>query len=62
MSTSKILINLCLTKQKTKTKNAFVNIVVSVLAHNEISLKMNGKQTVNLKSGLIELKIIPEKF
>ena len=32
------------------------------LEHNEISLKMNGKQTVNLKSGLIELKIIPEKF
>ena len=32
------------------------------LEHNEISLKMNGKQTVNLKSGLIELKIILEKF
>ena len=32
MCTSKILTNLCLTKQKTKTKNTFENIVYSVLA------------------------------
>ena len=32
MSTSKILTNVCLTKQKRKTEKTFVNIVYSVLA------------------------------
>ena len=32
MCTSNILTDSCLTKQKTKTKNTFVNIVYSVLA------------------------------
>ena len=32
MGTSKILTNLCLTKEKTRAKNTFVNIVYSVLA------------------------------
>ena len=32
MCISKILTNSCLIKQKTKTKNAFVNIVSNVLA------------------------------
>ena len=36
MCISKILANLCLTKQKTKTKNTFVNIVYSVLAVKEV--------------------------
>ena len=35
MCTSKALTNLCLIKQKTKTKNTFVNIVYSLLAVKE---------------------------
>ena len=35
MCTAKILTNLSLTKQKTKAKNTFVNIVYSVLAVKE---------------------------
>ena len=31
MSTSKILTNLCFTKQKTKTKNGFVEVVYNAL-------------------------------
>ena len=31
MSTSKILTDLCFTKQKTKTKNTFAKVVYSVL-------------------------------
>ena len=62
MCTSKILTNICLKIQKTKTKNTFVNIVYSILAVKEfwsnkkICLEINGKQTVKLKSGFIEFK------
>ena len=62
MCTSKILTNLCLIKQKTKTKKTFGSIVSSVLAvkefwqNNKICSKINGKQTVKLKSGFTEFK------
>ena len=36
MCTSKVLENLCLTKQKTKTKSTFAYIVYSVLAVKEV--------------------------
>ena len=53
MCASNILTDSCLTKQKTKTKNTFVNIVYSVLAVKKfwynikkfVCKKKNGKQT-----------------
>ena len=35
MCTSKVVVNVCLTKQKAKTKNVFVDIVYSVLTEKE---------------------------
>ena len=50
----------CVMKQKIKIKNIFENVVYSALAvkkvlleHKENCLILNGKQTVNLKSGSI---------
>ena len=53
MCASNILTDSCLTKQKAKTKNTFVNIVYSVLAVKKfwynikkfVWKKKNGKQT-----------------
>ena len=58
MCTSKILTNLCLTKQKTKTKKYFYKYCLQcfsneriLVEHKEICLKINGQHTVKLKSG-----------
>ena len=62
MCTSKILTNLCLRKQKIKKKyicKYYLQCFSSkriLLEHKEICLKINGKQTVKLKSGFIEFK------
>ena len=56
--TSKILTDLCFTKQKIKTKTGFVGVVYSVLVVRECvdkalkienCLRINGKQTVKLE-------------
>ena len=56
MCTSKILTNLCFTKQKIKKRNGFV----------ENCLSINGKQSVKLEKGIIEFenhfKQIPVPF
>ena len=41
MCTSKILTDLCFTKQKTKTKTTFAKVVCSVLVVNMYSLNIN---------------------
>ena len=63
MCTSKILIDLCFTKQKLQTKNTFVRIVYCVLVvkivlteHKEDFLSINGLQSVKLEKGTIEFK------
>ena len=60
MCTSKILADLCFTKQKIKTKNGFVEVVYSVLSvlikHKENCLSINGKQSVKLQEGIIEFE------
>ena len=60
---SKILTNLCLTKQKNKNKKYFCKFCLQcfssetvLVEHKEICLKINGKQTVKLKSGFIQFK------
>ena len=62
MCTSMILTNLCLTKQNKKKYicKYFLqcfNREKFLVEHKEISLKINGKQTVKLKRGLIKFKI-----
>ena len=63
MSTSKILTDLFAIKQSAKVKNSFANIVYNVLLffrvlvkHRGACLKINGKQTVKLRSGAIKFK------
>ena len=62
MCISKILTDLCVIKQKkTKIKNIFANVVYNVLVvkkYKETCLKINGKQSIKLKSVSIDLKII----
>ena len=60
---SKILTDLSLTKQKTKTKNAFVRVVYSALVLKmywqnikKVCLSINGAQSVRLEKGIIEFK------
>ena len=72
MCTSKILADLCFTKQKIKTENGFVEVVYSVLVgkvlikHKENCFSINGKQSVILEKGIIEFenyfKQIPVPF
>ena len=63
MSTSKILTNLFVTKQKTKSANYFCKYCLQcfiseifLLEHKQICLKITAKQTVKLKNGFIEFK------
>ena len=61
MCTSKILTNLCFTKQKLKIKNTFAKVVYSVSSvknvlteHKKVCLSINGTQPVKLEKGTIE--------
>ena len=56
MSILKILTYLCVMKQKIRIKNTFAGTVYNVLIVEEVSLKINGKQTVKLSSGSIKFK------
>ena len=51
MFISKILTDLCFTKQRIKTKNTFAKDFYSVLV-----VKINGAQSVRLEKGTIEFK------
>ena len=71
MCTSKILTDLCFTKQKIKTKNGFVKLFSVLIAkvlnkHKEDCLGINGKQSVKLEEEIIEFenyfKQIPVSF
>ena len=73
MCTSKILTDLCFTKQKTKAKNVFVEVFYSVLVgkvcwknRKKNWLSINGKQSVKLEEEIIEFgnyfKQIPVPF
>ena len=74
MCTSKILTDLCFTRQKIKTKNGFVKIVCSILVkkkkkdvlikHKEDCLSINGKQSVQLEEETVEFyfKQLPVPF
>ena len=60
---SKILTDLCAIKQKIKIKKAFCKCCLQcfsiekvMVEHKENCLKINGKQSVKLKSGSIEFK------
>ena len=63
MYISKILIGLCAIRQKIRIKTTFADIVYSILIVKKSSkimkkmfLKINSKQSVNLRSGLIKFK------
>ena len=62
MCISKILSDLCFTKQKIKAKNGFVEVVYSVLVvnvlikHKENCLSINGKQSIKLEKGITEFE------
>ena len=61
MCTSKILTDLCFTKQKIKTKNGFVgkrcfSRESVLIKHKENCLRINGKQSVKLENGIIEFE------
>ena len=73
MCTSKILTDLCFTKQKIKAKNGFVEVVYSAFSRESMLIKLkenrlsiNGKQSVILEKGIIEFenhfKQIPVPF
>ena len=68
MCISKILTDLCFTKQKIKTKNGFVGVVYNVLVVKvwKNCLSINGKQSVKLEKGIIKFenyfKQIPVPF
>ena len=72
MCISKILTDLCFTKQKIKTKNTFARVAYSVLAvkmlteHKENCLSINGAQSVTSEKGKIKtnyyFKQIPVPF
>ena len=65
MCTSKILTDLCFTKQKIKIKNGFVSENI-LIKHKENCLSINGKQSVKLEKGIIksenDFKQIPVPF
>ena len=61
--TSKILTDLCFTKQKIKTKNCFVEVIYSVFSSESVLIKrkenclsINGKQSVKLEKRITEFK------
>ena len=62
MCTSKILTDLCFTKQRIKTKNTFAKVVYSVLVvkmcwqNLKVCLSINGAQSLRLEKGTIEFK------
>ena len=63
MCTLKILIDLCLTKQKNKNKKWFCNSCLQCFSsenvlpkHKEDCLSINGKQPVKLEKGTIEFE------
>ena len=60
MSVSKVLTDLCVIRQKIRIKNTFSDIVYNVLAvleeHKKVCLKVNGKESLKLKSGSIKFK------
>ena len=63
MCTSKILTDLCFTKQKIKTKNTFARVASNVFVvknvltkQKEVCLSINGTQSVRLEKGTIEFK------
>ena len=63
MHISKILIGLCAIRQKIRIKTTFADIVYSILIvkksskiMKKVCLKINSKQSVNLRSGLIKFK------
>ena len=73
MCTSKISIDSCFPKQKIKTKNGFVEVVLQcfsrgsvLIKHEENWLSINGKQSVKLEEGIIKsenyFKQIPVPF
>ena len=73
MCTSKILTDLCFTKQKIKTKKWFCRSCLQcfssenvLIKHKEICLNINGKQSAELEKGIIEFencfKQIPVSF
>ena len=60
MYTSKILKDLCFTKQKIKIKNTFAKVVYSVFCsknvlneHKKVCLNFSGAQSVKLEKGTI---------
>ena len=62
MYTSKILTDLCFTKQRIKTTNTFAKVVYSVLVvkmcwqNIKVCLSINGAQSLRLEKGTIEFK------
>ena len=63
MSISKILINLCFTKQRKKNKIYFCKSCLQCFSsknvlteHKEVSLSINGAQSVRLEKGTVEFK------
>ena len=67
--TSKVLTDLCFTKQRIKTKNTFVKVVYSVLVakkilteHKEVCLSINGAQSVRLEKGTTEFILKKYQF
>ena len=73
MCTSKILTDLCFTKQKNKNKKWFCRSCLQcfssesvLIKHKENCLSINGKQSVKLEKGIIEFenyfKQIPVPF
>ena len=73
MCASKILTDLCFTKQKIKTKKWFCRSCLQCLSsesvlikHKENCLSINGKQSVKVEKGMIEFenyfKQIPYPF
>ena len=64
MSILKNLTDLCVIRQSVKTKNTFASIVYNVLVvkkfwkkYKKVCLKINGKQTVKLRSGSIKSRL-----
>ena len=61
MCISKILIDLCSTKQRIKTKNTFVKVFLQcsknvLTEHTEVCLSISGAQSVRSKKGAIKFK------
>ena len=56
LSISRLLIDLCVIRQKIRIKNTFADMFYYVLQeYKKVCLKINGKQSVKLRSGSIKL-------